>query len=144
MPPDIKILKTMDIFSDLSTDELAALSTFIHPMYVTEGEVLTQRQESAHTFFVVLKGNFLVSFKDDRGITLHNRGDILGWSSLVSPFRYTGTSVALTDGEVLTLASQDFQNLAASHPDTCENLLLKINNIVSKLLPRPDKKDNDA
>ncbi len=135
MPTDVNTLKSIDLFKELDPDELAKMAAMMHPMNVTEGEILTRINDMAHTFFVALKGNFLISFKEDRGITLHKRGDIMGWSTVVTPFRYTGTTVALTDGEVLTMAAQDFQDLLMEYSVLSNKIMMKINKIVAERMP---------
>ncbi len=135
MPTDIQTLKSLDLFKELTSDELNLIAPIIHPVKVNEGELLTQRGEPATAFYVVLKGNFIISFKDGRAFTLHNRGDIIGWSTIVTPFRYTGTAVALTDGEVLTLQGDDFLQAIQGESSIGDKIMNKINPIIADRVP---------
>ena len=135
MPTDIQTLKSLDLFGELTSEELNQIAPIIHPVKVSEGELLTQRGEPATAFYVVLKGNFIISFKDGRAFTLHERGDIIGWSTIVTPFRYTGTAVALTDGEALTLQGDDFLQVIQGESSIGDKIINKINPIIAERVP---------
>ncbi|MBU1162856.1 MAG: cyclic nucleotide-binding domain-containing protein [Proteobacteria bacterium] len=135
MSTDIQTLKSLDLFADLNFGELEKIASLMHMMKVTEGEVLTRKGESARTFFIVLSGNFMLSFKKDRSFTLHNKGNIIGWSTVVTPFQYRGTAIALTDGLVLSMPGQEFLRLIQSDSTLGDKIMRKINKIVSERMP---------
>ena len=135
MSTDIQTLNSLDFFADLNFDELEQVAPLMHLMKVTEGEVLTRRGEPARTFFIILSGNFMLSFKDERSFTLHNKGDIIGWSTVVTPFRYKGTATALTDGLALSMPGQEFLDLVQSNSAIGDKIMQKINKIVSERMP---------
>lgn len=145
MTTDMQTLKSMDLFSELTDDELEGLSVIIHPMRITEGEVLTRRGEFAANFYVVVSGNYMIYFKEGKAFTLHDRGNIIGWSTIVTPFEYTGTCVALTEGEVLCLAGEKFLELLQSNAVVADKIMKKINPIIEKRLPffRPLTQDDE-
>ena len=135
MSTDIQTLKSLDLFADLNFSELEKIASLMHMMKVTEGEVLTRKGEPARTFFIVLSGNFMLSFKKDRSFTLHNKGNIIGWSTVVTPFQYRGTAIALTDGLVLSMPGQEFLRLIQSDSTLGDKIMRKINKIVSERMP---------
>ena len=135
MAVDTKRLRNIPLFEDMDEEALDKISSMMHLLKVEEGEVLTQKGEGAHSFYVILSGNYMVSFNDGRAITLHKKGQIVGWSSVVSPFKYTGTATALTRGEVYSMSSEDFRQLLQGDARTSELLMLKISTIVSKRMP---------
>ncbi len=132
---DIQTLKALDLFADLNFSELKQITPLMHLMKVTEGEVLTRKGEPARTFFIILSGNFMLSFKEERSFTLHNKGNIIGLSTVVTPFRYTGTAVALTDGLVLLMQGQEFLRLIQSNSALGDKIMRKINKIVLERMP---------
>ncbi len=77
----------------------------------------------------------MVFFKDGRSYTLHNKGDVIGLSTVVIPFYYTGTAVALSDGVVLSMPGQELLRLIESNPALSDKIMKKINQIVSARLP---------
>jgi len=135
MSTDIQTLKSLDLFADLNFGEIEQIAPLMHLMKVTEGEVLTQKGEPARTFFIILSGNFMLSFNKERSFTLHNKGNIIGLSTVVTPFRYTATAVALTDGLALSMAGQEFLRLIQSNSAIGDKIMRKINKIVSERMP---------
>ena len=111
MAVDKQMLDSLEVFQELEPHEMEMIAELTSLMNVTEGEVIMKRGDRAHTFFIILKGNFMVHFKQGRALTLHNKGDIMGWSTVIPPFYYKGNGVALTEGEVLAISSQDLDRL---------------------------------
>jgi len=135
MAVEIQTLKSLFLFKDMEPEELELISEIIHPMRVTEGETLTRRGDAAHSIFIIISGNFMVSFAEDRAFTLHKKGEIIGLSTVLSPFRYAGTAVALTDGEVLSVSGQEFNRLIQSNSTLGDKIIKKINKIVKDRMP---------
>lgn len=135
MAVDQKTLHGIPLFSDMDEDALDKLSPMIHHLHIHEGELLAQKGEGAHSLYVIISGNYMVSFDDGRAFTLHEKGQIIGWSSVVAPFKYTGTAVALTRGEVLAMSSEDIRRLLQDDARISEQLMLKISAIVSERMP---------
>lgn len=128
-------LHGIPLFEDMEEGALLKLSQLMQHITIQEGEVLTVKGEGAHSFYIVLNGNFMVSFNDGRAITLHEKGQIIGWSSIVSPFKYTGTAIALTRGEALSMSSGEIRLLLQEDARISEQLMLKISAIVSQRMP---------
>ncbi len=135
MPTDVNILKTLDFFSDLDSHDLQQVADMLHPMRVVEGEVLTRRGDLAHTFFVVIEGQFMIYFKEGRALTLQHRGAVIGWSTMVSPFIYTGTAVALTDGMVLSTPGEAMFRLIQANAAFGEKIMAKVSAIATQRMP---------
>lgn len=132
MPIDVKILKTLDLFANLDYKLLEELASMMNRVKATEGEVIGRRGEPARTFGIVLSGNFMIYSKDGRAYTLHKKGEIMGWSTLIAPFYYTGTAVALTKGEILTLHGEDFLLLIQSNSEAGDKIMKKISPIFAE------------
>jgi CRP-like cAMP-binding protein len=135
MPVEVQLLESLDLFNELNHEELEVIAELMHSTNVFEGEELGRRGASARIFYIVLKGNFMVAFEKGRAFTLHHKGELMGWSTVVSPFRYTGTMTALTDGEVLELPGGEFRRLVQGDAALGEKLLKRINEVVAERLP---------
>ncbi len=135
MPASPELLKSIEMFSTFTEEELEKIAPMVNPMKVMEGEILARRGCRARTFFIVITGNFMLSFENGKAITLHNKGDIMGWSTLVTPFTYKGTVIALTDGEVLTLPGQEFYLLLQSDSELSSKIMKEINSIIASRTP---------
>lgn len=125
-------LESLSLFAQLSADELEPIQALIQHQKVGESQVLVQKGDPATIFFIILSGNFMIAFDEGRAITLHHRGDIMGWSAVFTPFRYKGTIVALTDGEILTLPGEDFLRLILSQAAFGDKVMKKINQIAAE------------
>jgi CRP-like cAMP-binding protein len=132
MTIDPKTLASMDLFAELNPAELEQVQAIAHPMQVAEAEIITHIGAPARNFFVVLSGNFMIAFKDDLAITLHDKGKIMGWSTVFTPFRYKGTTVALTDSEVVSIPGDKFLSLIQSNAALGNKIMNKINVIASE------------
>lgn len=135
MPASLELLRSIELFSTFTQEELEKIAPLVNPMKVMEGEILARRGYRASTFFIVIKGNFMLSFENGKAITLHNKGDIMGWSTLVTPFQYRGTVIALTKGEVLTLPGQEFYLLLQSESVLSSKIMDEINSIIASRTP---------
>jgi len=132
MPVDATILQPLGFFKDLSQSEIEEFASFLSPMAVKEGDIIIRKGTSALTFFVILSGSFEVSFEKDRSITLDKRGEIMGWSTVVYPFHYTGTVKAMTDGDLLCISSRDFFQLIQTNNVLGEKIMKKINKLATE------------
>lgn len=135
MAVEIDMLESIALFSDLNSQELEQVSALFSPMKVSEGETLTQKGRPATLFYIILSGNFMIYFDQNRAITIHDRGNIIGWSTVVTPFQYTGTAVALTDGEVLSASGEAFFTMLMGDSSLGEKIMKKINAIIADRLP---------
>ena len=132
MPTDTITLESIDLFNALKPEELEQVQSIARLIQVDEAEILTRIGAPARTFFVVLSGNFMISFKRGRAITLHDKGKIMGWSAVFTPFRYKGTITALTEGEVLSIPGDKLLNLIQSAPALGDKIMKKITAIASE------------
>jgi CRP-like cAMP-binding protein len=125
-------LESIDLFDALEPEELKQVQAIAHPVQVAEAEILTRIGAPARTFFIVLSGNFMIAFKGGRAITLHDKGKIMGWSAVFTPFRYKGTTTALTEGEVVSIPGDKFLGLIQSNAALGNKIMNKISTIASE------------
>jgi CRP-like cAMP-binding protein len=67
-----------------------------------------------------------------RAETLDDKGTVIGWSTVIAPFEYTGTAMAETDGEVLSISSNDFFQLIQNNNALGKKIISKIDKIASE------------
>lgn len=132
MPADPMALGSIDLFAELKPAELEQVQAIAHLIQVDEAEILAHIDAPARNFYIILSGNFMIAFKDDRAITLHDQGKIMGWSAVFSPFRYKGTVVALTDSDVVSIPGDKLLSLIQSNAPLGNKIMKKINAIASE------------
>ena len=113
----IQELKKYEIFAEFKPAELGLLSRIAQAARASEGELLIQAGLPARTLYVLQEGGLMVGFPDDRAITLHTPGRVVGWSALFSPGRYTASVTCLTDCSLIAFPGSELlrlvqQNLA--------------------------------
>ncbi len=126
MPVAIDTISQLDLFKDLKTAELTRIAAITQLLRVGEGETLTRREGTANTFYIIISGMFMISYQKERALTLNRKGDFVGWSSIADPQRYTGTTTALTAGEVLAIAGSDMLALMDENPDLKDKVMARI------------------
>jgi CRP-like cAMP-binding protein len=114
MTTERKLLESMKLFEGFKAEEIQKIAALMHPMSVKEGETLTKKDQPASACYVIVEGNFMVYFNSGQAFTLHNAGDVIGWSFLKVFSNHQGTAVALTDGKVLRLSGMEFMRILKS------------------------------
>lgn len=132
MPVDVTILEPLDFFKDLDLSELNEFASLLNLRTVKEGEAIIQKNAPALTIYVIISGKYELLLEDGRSIILYKKGEIIGWSSVVAPFHYTGTVKALTDGDVLYISSRDFFQLIQANNVLVEKVMKIIDTIVKQ------------
>lgn len=131
---DHSLLSSIDLFRELQPDELNQVCDILQPMRADEAEMLFRRGAPANMLYITISGNYMVYFEDGRAFTLHKTGEIMGWSSIVTPFFYKASCIALTAGEILTIPRQDFNLAIRENAILGEKLMKEINKVVEKRL----------
>jgi len=122
----VEELQELDLFKGLSHSEVAQIHAISKTARVNEGESLFEMGNPAHTFFVILSGDYMIYFSDGTAYTLHQRGEITGWSTVVRPYQYTGTAVALTNGEVLAFDGSELLRLVQGDAVLGDKIMAKV------------------
>ncbi len=135
MEKEIEILKITELFKDLSHAELKKIASIMQLVKVTEGEILTERDQQAFMFYVISEGNYMLAYEQDKTFTLHNTGSCIGWATVAAGSHYKCTGIALTEGEVLTLSGQDLLELLQSDATLADKIMSKSCEMVDKRLP---------
>jgi CRP-like cAMP-binding protein len=129
MPIEVATIEPLAFFHGLSFIELEEFASLLKLRSVKKGEVLLREGTPAMTFFIILSGTYTVSLKKGGAYTLDKKGTVIGWSTVIAPFEYTGTAIADTDGEVLYISSNDFFQMIQSNNALGKKVIEKINKI---------------
>ncbi|MBC2717491.1 MAG: cyclic nucleotide-binding domain-containing protein [Desulfobacteraceae bacterium] len=127
---DLQNIQEIDLFKDLSPEELDKILPIVHPVKIIEGERLIREGDTSQILYVIISGNYMIHFKDGRAFTLHNKGDMIGWTTVAGPFTYQESAVALTGGEALTIPIEEFLHLMQGDSDLGSKITKKVTEIV--------------
>jgi len=132
MPVDLTTIQSLEFFKDLTYSELELFASSLNSRSVKKGDILLRKGTPAMTFFIILSGTFKVSLEKGRSYTLDKKGTVIGWSTVIAPFEYTGTAVAETDGDVLSISSLEFFQMIQSDNTLGTKIMQKIQKIASE------------
>jgi CRP-like cAMP-binding protein len=77
----------------------------------------------------------MIHFKGGKAFTLHGKGNVIGMSTMLEPFDYRGTTVALTDGEVLFVSGDKFNELIQGNARLGEVVMRRLNDVIAQRMP---------
>ncbi|MBT8213052.1 MAG: cyclic nucleotide-binding domain-containing protein [Acidimicrobiia bacterium] len=111
---DTNQLNDLKFFAGMAPQHLEVLAALAEEIAVTEGTYLFREGGDARRCLIVLSGDVALQLpmqgRDPRTVqTLHD-GDVLGWSWLYPPHRWTFDALALSD---ITALSFDAEQLRA-------------------------------
>ncbi len=110
-------LRKSPLFQGLSNEELQKLMDMAEPVSLRAGDVLIRQGEVGDCAYVVIKGDFEVQKQSGQSlikIDVRNPGDVVGEMALLSRAPRNATLIAKTDGEVLRIPQEAFEQLLQS------------------------------
>ncbi len=128
-------LRKYDIFLDLEPSELAALARIADVVHASEGETIIKEGQPARTFYVMDQGNLMVAFNDGRALTLHGRGEVVGWSAIIHPTHYTGDVICLTDCSFISFPGSELLRLIQSNVALGTKIMRMVSERVANRIP---------
>jgi signal transduction histidine kinase len=110
-------LRKSPLFEGLSDEELQKLMDMAEPVSLRAGDVLIKQGEMGDCAYVLIKGDFEVQKQTGQSlikIDVRNPGDVVGEMALLSRAPRNATLIAKTDGEVLRIPQEAFEQLLQS------------------------------
>ncbi|HSO20650.1 MAG TPA: cyclic nucleotide-binding domain-containing protein, partial [Desulfosarcina sp.] len=137
-------LKNIEIFSDLSINELAAVASATEEAAFEAGEQVFREGERGDTLYLVLEGDVAV-IKDcdaEKEIELDSigAGDYFGEMALFGDDRRSATIRVKKDSRFLTLNKQELQEIVREYPQialhVCRVLSMRIRHLHGKVFDK--------
>ena len=98
-------LSAHEFFSEFSGDSLKFLCACSSIREINKGQILFRQGENADKFYVVLNGRISIEMPAIMGPTLKiqtlGKGQVLGWSWLIAPYKWNFQTKAEEDSELL-------------------------------------------
>ena len=112
---DLELLRTVPIFSELTEEELAALSRLALRKRYPKDAVVFFENEEGDFFFMILEGRIKVTILGDDGreviLSMLQEGDFFGEMALLDNEPRSATAIAVEESELLSLHRTDFQGV---------------------------------
>ena len=121
------LLRTMDIFEALPSEELETIAQLLRERRLAESEVLCRQGDPGDALFIVTGGRIRLSTTDPSGnekiLTYFTDGQFFGEMSLLSGAPRSATATAETDSQLLVLDKPAFERLLAGHAGIMREML---------------------
>ena len=119
----VEVLREALLFAECSADELARLATLVGDRELADGELVFNQGDQARELMLVAAGEIHLEMPvailgQSRSVRLDTkkRGEIVGWSALVPPYRYTLSARAGGAATLATLPASDLAVLFDAEP----------------------------
>lgn len=127
---DPKVLRELSFFSDLSDDELSAISGIVEKKYFNSGDVIFKENDEGGGLYILRRGEVKACKTTPDGglltLMLMKDGDIFGEMSFLDGRARTATLVAITSVETFVVGKSDFEGLVEKHPKTIYKIMVNL------------------
>jgi len=110
------LLRTIDIFTELSNDDILDLATLLELNEYPWQFPIAQKGDPGNRLFIIISGKAEVI--DDHGISLAElrRGDVFGEMGLLSGERVTATIMAVEPTQIAIMNQKNFKHIITRFP----------------------------
>jgi signal transduction histidine kinase len=122
----VEFLKQLPLFESLPDQDLAWLYQQARPIAIKAGEVLIQEGDSGDSLYIILDGEFSISKRSaqqDIELDLREPGAVIGEMSLLDHAPRSATVKAVTDGRLLMIQRDIFDELLSTSPSAALAIL---------------------
>lgn len=132
----LAVLRKIPIFSSLSEQEFAFLTSHLLPRKFAAGEIIFSEGDACSGLYVVQSGNVRI-FKSSAGgreqvLSIDGPGSSIAELPVFDGGNYPASAQAVSDSTLLFFSRQDFQMLCLQHPEVA----LKVLRVVGARLRR--------
>jgi CRP/FNR family transcriptional regulator, cyclic AMP receptor protein len=128
-------LSNHEFFSELSDDVLKILCEYSSTRKIKKGQILFRQGEKADKFYVVRNGLISIQMPAIMGPALEiqnvGKDQVLGWSWLISPYKWNFQAKAEEDSELLEFDGTDLLARCEQEPKFGYELLKKFAGLMS-------------
>src|SRR5438477_4356070 len=114
----IELLQSMDIFAELTDDELSKIARLLKEHKVRENETVFTQGDPGDSLYIVLQGRIRIATSDNYGrervLAFYGPGEFFGDMAVLTGAPRSATATASTDVRLLHLRKDDFDMLVAT------------------------------
>ena len=107
-------------FAPVREESLKAVAMIANEVRVPQGTRLFNEGDPADSLSLIEDGEVRIQYRladgEMRTIDTLGKGDLLGWSALVEPYKMTGAATACTDVRLIRVAAAPLRKLCESDP----------------------------
>jgi uncharacterized membrane protein YeaQ/YmgE (transglycosylase-associated protein family) len=140
LPNTILLLKNIEIFEQLTVNDLAAVASVSEVVSFPENQTVIQEGDSGDTLYLIIEGRVTVSKKQDGGGEIEldqmDAGDYFGEMALFEDIPRTATIRTLQPCRMLTLHKQEFKEMVREYPQIALDICKVLSGRIRKLHTR--------
>lgn len=127
---DTNALRTIPLFSELSDEEIKAISDVAVKQFYKKDNMVLIEEEVGSTMFVILDGRVKISRISDEGreviLSILCDGDFFGEMSILDGQTRSANAVTLEDTNLLIFRRENFLQMLYDYPQIAINLLKEL------------------
>ena len=131
---DIELLKKVELFSELTSEELTNVGSKIIVKKFKKNETILYEEDTNKYMYVIVEGNVKVVKMTEDGkeimLAVHKSGDSFGEISLINGKTTTASVLALKDSIIAIMTKENFYALIYSQKKFLNNLLKKMCSLI--------------
>ena len=134
----LSVLKRVAIFSTLSEQEFAFLTSHLVPRKYGDGEMIFSEGDTCAGLYIVQAGNVRI-FKSSAGgreqvLSIDGPGSSIAELPVFDGGNYPASAQAVSDSTLLFFSRQDFQTLCMQHPEVALKVLRVVGGRLRRLV----------
>ncbi len=124
---ETEILARIQLFKDLTREEIAAIRDKMFMRRFKKGEIILREEDTNKVMYIILKGRVKVVQTTEEGreivLSLHSTGDTFGEVSLIDGKTTQARVAATADSLIAIVSKEDFYKMLHSQVKVLDNLL---------------------
>ncbi|MGQ9574127.1 MAG: cyclic nucleotide-binding domain-containing protein [Thermoguttaceae bacterium] len=133
-----ELLRRYPYFAGISDESLKALAMIAEEKSVPAGTQIFSEGDPAESLNIIVKGEvgiqYILGTGQRRTVDTLVDGDILGWSALVEPYRYTAIGTATKPTQLIAIQASKLRELCDSDPQLGYRLTAQIARLLAHRL----------
>lgn len=118
----VMALQDVDVFSEVSTEQLSHLAAIAEEVTFTEGDVIFKETDPSDSMYLVLEGAVRLH-RGDMDVTVARENDVFGTWALFDDDPRVVTATTTETAHVLRIEKEDFIDLLADHVQITQGVL---------------------
>jgi CRP-like cAMP-binding protein len=115
-----ELLRRYPYFAHIGEESLKAVAKIAEERFVPAGTQMFSEGDPADVMNIIVRGEVKIQYVlgsgERRTVDTLADGDILGWSALVEPYKYTAVGTASRDTQLVAIQAARLRELCAQDP----------------------------
>lgn len=129
-------LKEIELFQDLTQEELKLLVENTETKYVKKGEYLFRENEAREKLFIVYEGEIelvkQLNFEQEKVLTIFGKRDFLGEGALMDDYPHSTSARASVDSVLITIGRETLNSLMNKQSQMVVKILSRVARVISR------------